>query len=150
MAEPPGPGLIALDTNVFLSLFRAADAAGEELRRLITARIEDGWRVALPVFCLGEFWRAATREVDPLRAAPEAVRLFLDDWLAGDDMLLLPGDGYWSILADLIERLAPSSNQIFDCQVLAVSIEHAVDEIWTTDSRFPADSRLRTVNPLAV
>lgn len=150
MAEPPGSGLIALDTNVFLSLFRAADAAGDQLQRLITTRIEAGWRVALPVFCLGEFWRAATREVDPLRADPETVRRFLDDWLADTEMLLLPGNDYWPILADLIERLIPSSNQIFDCQVLAVSIEHAVGEIWTTDSRFPADRRLRIVNPLAV
>ena len=88
----------------------------------------------LPVFCIGEFWRAVTREMDDRRVAPAEAAEFLSEWLTTEGTLLLPAERYLEIFFDLVRRLRPSSNGGFDVQVLAVAIEAGAEELWTFDA----------------
>ena len=45
-------------------------------------------------------------------------------------------------------RHQPRGAEVFDILILALCIEHSIDEIWTLDHRFPVDERVAVVNPL--
>lgn len=147
MAETSEARLIALDTNVLVDLFRGG-STGRHVEQKLAARVAAGAAAAIPVFCIGEFWRAVTRENDPLRASAAVAQRFLDEWIESAGRVLMPGEGYWPTMRELMEFRPPSSNQIFDLQILAVCIEYGVQEIWTMDSGFPMWGGVEVVDPL--
>lgn len=48
--------------------------------------------------------------------------------------LLLPGDGHWSLLRTAIGDAQATGNLIFDALIVAVCLEHGVDEILSEDT----------------
>ena len=141
--------MIATDSNVLARLLIDVSPAGDALRDAVRRAIGSGDQLCLPAPCIGEFWRVVTWDKNPERVSPAVAYAFLSDWISRN-ALLLPGPRYWSTLAALIAAQTPSTLGIFDYQIAAVRIEHAVDAIWTFDSRFPRSPRLSLVDPLAL
>ena len=89
--KEPRMNRVALDTNVLVMVFREDGAAGNALRATLASRSAAGTSFAIPVFCIGEFWRVATDRramtpVPPIRA------LAWTDWLLSQGATLLtPG-----------------------------------------------------------
>jgi predicted nucleic acid-binding protein len=139
---------VALDTNVLIMVFREDGPSGDALRTALAKCSAAGSRFAVPVFCLGEFWRVATdwrarRPVAPVRA------LAWSDWLLSrGSTLLTPGPGYWPILKTLLAVGLPVGTDVFDSQIAALCLEHGIEEIWTFDRAFVPHSHLRIVDPL--
>jgi predicted nucleic acid-binding protein len=141
---------VALDTNVLVMVFREEGAPGSALRTVLANHSAAGTRFAIPVFCLGEFWRVATDRrarapVPPVRA------LAWTDWLLSHGATLLtPGPAYWPILKTQLAATLPVGTDVFDSQIAALCQEHGIAEIWTFDRAFVPHSQLRAVNPLAL
>ena len=141
---------VALDTNVLVMVFREDGASGNALRAVLARRSAAGTRFAIPVFCIGEFWRVATdrRAMTPV---PPVRALAWTDWLLSNGATLLtPGPGYWPILKTLLAAVLPVGTDVFDSQIAALCQEHGIAEIWTFDRAFVPHSQLRVVNPLAL
>jgi predicted nucleic acid-binding protein len=139
---------IALDTNVLVMVFREEGPSGDALRALLARRSAAGTRFAVPVFCVGEFWRVATdararRPVAPIRALA-----WLESLLTRGPALLTPGPGYWPTLRALLAGALPIGTDVFDSQIAALCQEHGIEEIWTFDRAFVPHSHLRIMNPL--
>jgi predicted nucleic acid-binding protein len=141
---------VALDTSVLVMVFREDGPAGDALRALLAKRAAAGTRFAVPVFCLGEFWRIATdrrarKPVTPIRA------LAWTDWLLSHGAVLLtPGPGYWPTLKALLAVALPAGTDVFDSCIAALCQECGIQEIWTFDETFVPYSQVRIVNPLAL
>ena len=141
---------VALDTNVLIMVFREEGPSGDALRALLAARSAAGTRFAVPLFCLGEFWRVATDRRARKPVAPMLALAWLDSLLAGGPALLIPGPGYWPTLRTLLARALPIGADVFDSQIAALCQDHGIEEIWTFDRTFVPHSHLRIVNPLAL
>jgi toxin-antitoxin system PIN domain toxin len=97
---------------------------------------------ALPVFCVGEFLRVVSHprvfeSPTPVADALESVRSLLDSPSA---RLLVPGDAFMSLLADLVRDSGATGNLVFDAQIAAVCLEHGARTLLTEDrdfARFP-------------
>ena len=141
---------IALDTNVLVKVFRDADEASDTLRALMARRAATGTRFAVPLFCVGEFWRVATDRRGRSPLAPALVLAWVDRLVAGGAAVLTPGSQYWPLLKTLLAEWLPVGTDVFDCQIAALCEEHGITEIWTFDRNFVRQSRLRAVDPLAM
>jgi len=141
---------VALDTDVLVTVFREDGASGNALRAVLARRSAAGTRFAVPVFCIGEFWRVATdrramKPVPPVRALA-----WTDGLLSHGTTLLTPGPKYWPILKTLLATVLPLGTDVLDSQIAALCQEHEAEEIWTFDRAFVPHSQLRVVNPLAL
>jgi predicted nucleic acid-binding protein len=131
--------VIALDSSVLIPLLLQRTEADRAYSRRVMDMMGGGNEVVTPVFSVGESWAAATRSRLGYRLTPALALEALREWLAVS-RLLLPGAGYWPALEALLTELAPVASRVFDCQIVALCVEHRVDEIWTADRRFPAPS----------
>lgn len=117
------------------------------LRNAIRLGLDQGTRFVLPFGCVGEVWRVATEPAPGLAVPWLDVADFLDIWGRRGDVLL-PGAIFLEVAGQLLSRIQPLGAAVFDVLIAALCIEHAVDEIWTLDGRFPRDSRLKVIDPL--
>ncbi len=141
---------VALDTNVLVMVFREEGPAGDALRTALARRAAAGTRYAVPVFCVGEFWRVATDRRARQAVAPMRALVWIDMLLTHGASLLTPGPTYWDALRTLLATALPIGTDVFDSQIAAVCQEHGIEEIWTFDRAFVPYSHLRVVNPLAL
>jgi len=139
---------IALDTNVLIKAFRDEDAAGDSLRALLASRAAAGTRFAVPLFCLGEFWRVATDKRARRPVAPARALTWIDQLLTRGATLLTPGPLYWATLKSLLREALPVGTDVFDCQIAALCQEHGIEHIWTFDRAFVRYAPVRAVDPL--
>lgn len=141
---------VALDTNVLIMVFREGGAPGDALRAVLARHSAAGTTFAVPVFCIGEFWRVATDRRAMTPVAPVRALAWID-WLLSDGATLLtPGPGYWPILKTLLAAVLPVGTDVFDSQIAALCQEHGIAEIWTFDRAFVPHSQMRVVNPLSL
>ena len=141
--------MIAVDTNILVHADREESQlhAGsfEAIRRL--AEGDEAW--AVPVFCVGEFFRVISHDrlFDPPTPIMDAVES-IDSLLASPAArLLVPGDRYLRILRRLIEESQVTGNLVFDAQIAAVCLEHGVTTLLTEDRDF---ARFRSLQTLTV
>jgi predicted nucleic acid-binding protein len=140
--------LIALDTNVLVKAFRDDDAAGDALRALLAHRASRGSSFAVPVFCVGEFWKIVTDRRAPIRVSPTKAFAWVDHLLTEGAFLIAPGSRYWQTLRSLLAARLPAGTGVFDCEIAALCSEHGIREIWTFDRAFVKHPQLRAVDPL--
>jgi predicted nucleic acid-binding protein len=142
--------LIALDTNVLVKAFRDEDAAGDALRALLAHRASQGSSFAVPVFCVGEFWKIVTDRRAPIRVPPAKALAWVDHLVTEGASLIAPGSRYWQTLRSLLASQWPAGTGVFDCQIAALCSEHGIGEIWTFDRAFVKHPHLRAVDPLTL
>jgi hypothetical protein len=142
--------MIALDTNILVHAHREESPFHRRALECVAEASVVDW--GLPWPCLHEFLAIVThpRIFDPPTPA-EAAREAVAGWLAAPTVLLLSElPGYWEILSELLASSRVDGPRIHDARVVALCLQHGVDELWTADRDFgrfaPADLRIR--NPL--
>lgn len=133
---------------MLVKAFRDADGASDALRALIARRAATGTSFAVPLFCVGEFWRVATDRRGRHPVAPALVLAWVDRLMAGGAAVLTPGPQYWPLLKTLLAERLPVGTDVFDCQIAALCQEHGIKEIWTFDRNFVRHSSVAPVDPL--
>jgi toxin-antitoxin system PIN domain toxin len=144
--------LIAVDTNILVYAHRRDsewhDAAATCVREL--AEGPASW--ALPWPCLHEFMAITTHQriYSPPTPATKALEQ-IGAWLESPSVVLLSEtDGYWDVLAELIEKSKISGPRVHDGRIAALCIHHGVRELLSADRDFSRFGDLKTRNPLVV
>ena len=141
--------MIAIDTNILVYARRAESAHHAAAARLLRDLAEGDAPWALPWPCVYEFLRVVThpRVFDPptpLEAALED----LDSLLDSPSLLLLgEGPSHPSHMFRTLESGRASGNLAHDAHIAALSIEHGVSELWSTDGDFSRFPGLSSRNP---
>lgn len=144
--------MIALDTNLLVYAHHAEfpqyQRAFELLRR--TAEGSEPWGIPWP--CLGEFVSTVTnpRWFEPPSTTREAVDQ-LDAWLASPTLRLL-GErrATWPHFRALLMSSGARRARVHDARIVAICLDHGIEELWTADRDFSQFPQLRTRNPILV
>jgi hypothetical protein len=141
--------MIAVDTNILLYAHREDSPWHQATTERLAELARGPWAIPWP--CIHEFLAIAThpRVFDPPSPLGDALRA-VESWRSvGTLTLLYEADGYWEILARMLEASHVVGPRIHDARIAALCVQHAITALWTADrdfSRFPGlDSR----NPLA-
>lgn len=138
--------MIAVDTNVLIYAHREELPQHETARRRLIALAEGSARWAVPVFCLGEFARVIThpRIFDPPFTASEACDALSRVLESPSLTILMPGERFWALLAEVIPEGDAVGNLVFDAQIAALCLEAGVSALLTEDRDFDRFKELRT------
>jgi len=139
--------VIAVDTNILVYADREESAAHADAVKAVRLLAEGDEAWAIPVFCVGEFFRVVShnRLFDPPTPVMDAVDS-IDSLLASPSVRLLgPGDRYLRLLRRLIEQSQVNGNLVFDAQIAAVCLEHGATTLLTEDRDFARFRELRTL-----
>jgi uncharacterized protein len=142
--------MIALDTNILITLHRA-DAPGHAVAtHAYRAAGGDDTAWGIPWPCIHEFFGIAThpRIFSPPSSIEEALRA-IERWRIQPSVrLLAEDDTYWSTFLPLVRAARISGPRIHDARIAALCLDHGVRELWTADRDFSRFPKLRTRNPL--
>lgn len=142
--------MIALDTNVLISLHRS-DASGhiEATRAFNEAGGPTGaWGIPWP--CVHEFIAVAThpRIFNPPSTLNQALEA-ITRWRAWPSVNFFhEDDNYWPELSKIALAARVTGPRIHDARIAALCLHHGVRELWTANRDFSHFPRLRTRNPL--
>jgi toxin-antitoxin system PIN domain toxin len=142
--------LIALDTNLLVYAHRRDSPWHEVAAARVRALAEGSANWAIPWPCLQEFLGLVTHA--RIYAPPTPLTKALAQvsaWLESPTLALLAeGEGYWGVLARLLERSRAAGAQVQDARIAALCIHHGVRELWSADRDFSAFGELKFRNPL--
>ncbi len=142
--------MIAVDTNIMVHAHRADSPWHEQALDCLSRASQGPWAIPWP--CVHEFLAIVThpKVFDPPTPQADA-RETVAGWLDAPMVVTLSEmDGYWDVLADLLEKSKVTGPRVHDARVAALCILHAVDEIWTADRDFGRFAGIRVMNPLVV
>ena len=103
--------------------------------------------VVVPFTCLGEVWRTLT-EPRGYGMPPDEIEFALRRLLRSFAPIF-PNQGAVRRWLGLASQHRARGAGTFDFLIIAICLEHRVDELWTFDREFPAVDGLRVINPLA-
>ena len=141
--------MIAIDTNLLVYSHRTAYREHAAAQRAIREAGESprGWGVALG--SVTEFWSIVTH---PSCAGgptpPRNAALFINTLVADGAKIFVPGDAFWSRLAQLAIDLDVRGARIYDLQIALTAFDNGASEIWTHDRTFAAFPGIRVYDPL--
>lgn len=138
--------MIAVDTNVLVYAARKEMPLHRPALDALIALAEGPAAWGLPVFCAVEFIRVVSHPrlfepPTPPTEASAAIGTLLESPSA---RLLVPSDGFFTILDELLEESGARGNLVFDAQIAAVCIEHGANELLTQDRDFDRFGGLTT------
>ena len=138
--------MIALDTNILVYAHREEFSQHRRARERLMELAEGAIRWAIPVFCLGEFLRAAThpRLLAPPYTAREACQALGRVLESPSLHVLLPGDRFWALMVQAVLEGDAIGNLVFDAQVVALCREAGVSALLTEDRDFDRFPGFRT------
>ena len=143
--------MIAVDTNILVYSHRRDSEWHEPAAACVRELAEGAASWALPWPCLHEFFSIVTH--DRIYSPPSTTAKALEQinaWLRSPSVVLLSeADGYWEVLARLIEKSKINGPRVHDGRIAALCIHHGVRELLTADRDFSRFVGLRTRNPLA-
>jgi toxin-antitoxin system PIN domain toxin len=141
--------LIALDTNILVYARREETPFHRQAYKLLKelASGESPW--ALPWPCVYEFLRIVThrRVFDPPTPLEDAVEDLESLFQSPSLVLLGEGPTHPSHLSRVVRAGHASGNLAHDAHIAALTIEHGVHELWTTDRDFTRFPDLHIRNP---
>ena len=143
--------MIAVDTNILVYAHRRDSEWHEAAVACVRGLAEDTASWALPWPCLHEFLAIVTHEriFSPPSSLSKAIEQ-LNAWLESPSLVLLSEtDGYWDVLAALIERSRISGPRVHDGRIAALCIHHGVRELLSADRDFSRFGGLKTRNPFS-
>ena len=142
--------MIAVDTNILVYAHREDSpfhtAAADCLARCAEGR--SPW--ALPWPCLHEFFAIAThpRIYNPPTPAARALEQ-IDAWLDSPSLVLLAeSDRHWPTLRTLLAKSRVVGPVVHDGRIVALCLQHGVQELWSADRDFGRFPGLKVLNPL--
>jgi toxin-antitoxin system PIN domain toxin len=130
--------MIAVDTNILVYAHREEFSLHLQAKDRLIALAENPDPWALPVFCMTEFLRVVTHPklFDPPTAVEEAAAA-IGNLLESPSLLVLtPGENFWRLLNDTIQRSGVRGNLIYDAQIVAVCREYGVADVLSEDRDF--------------
>lgn len=143
--------MIALDTNILVYAHRAESEHHEPAQTLLRDLAEGDAPWALAWACVYEFVRVVThpRVFDP----PTPLDALVDDLdsLLSSPSLTLIGEGpaHWGHMRRQLIEGDARGNLAHDAHIAAVSVEHGVRELLTTDRDFARFPGVASRNPFA-
>ena len=140
--------MIAVDTNILVHADREDSPWNERALGAIAGLGGQRWGIPWP--CLHEFLAVVTHPKifnppTPMEDALTAVETWLDAPLLS---VLGELDGYWSILAELLQTSRVAGPRVHDARIAAICLQHGINELWSMDRDFSRFARLATKNPL--
>jgi hypothetical protein len=142
--------VIVPDANLLLYAYdRNSDqhpSAGQWLRQILSGPDT----VGLSWLTVGAFLRIATNSRLGRSQLPMTTAInIVDEWLAMRAVrLIVPGEGHWAILREILIAGRVQGPVTTDAQLAALTIEHGA-MLYTNDRDFARFPGLRWVNPLA-
>ncbi|PYQ59988.1 MAG: VapC toxin family PIN domain ribonuclease [Acidobacteria bacterium] len=139
--------MIAVDTNILIRAHRKdSPRHGEALQRL-TSLAEGDVAWGLPVFCMGEFLRVVTHRkiFNPPSSIETALESLMGLLGSPTVRLLSPGPRFPEIFAETIRKAQARGNLVFDAQIAALCLEHAVHGLLTLDRDFSLFPEIRVI-----
>ncbi|MDJ0762087.1 MAG: PIN domain-containing protein [Myxococcota bacterium] len=141
--------MIAVDTNILVYAHREDnpwhDRACKELLKISHAP----WCIPWP--CVHEFVAIVTHPkiYDPPSSIEIALKAVNGFRKSSHLRLLQEQQGYWEILKNTVQTSHVTGPRLHDARIVALCIQHAVDELWSADRDFTRFTGVRVVNPLA-
>jgi toxin-antitoxin system PIN domain toxin len=140
--------VIAVDTNILVYAHREDSPQHERAKARLLELSRT--RFAIPWPCIHEFWAIITHPkiFDPptdVSAAELAVEGFLK---CSRLELLSEREGYFDILLKLLRENHIKGPMVHDARIMALCIQHGIDELWTADRDFGRFAEIKIVNPL--
>jgi len=141
--------VIGLDTNILIHAHRRGAAHHEQALALLGELSEGARPYALFWPSLYEFLRVVThhRVFDPLSTTLEALEA-IQDFLAPPVVRVLGETDRHSVVLDGVLRASRvTGNLIHDAHLVALALEHGVNEFLTLDADFARFPQLSSRNP---
>jgi toxin-antitoxin system PIN domain toxin len=142
--------LIAVDTNILVYAHRRDSEWHEPAAACVAELAEGASSWALPWPCVHEFCSIVTHEriYTPASSVTKALEQ-ISAWLESPRVVLLAEvEGYWDVLARLIQKSKISGPRIHDARIAALCIHHGVKELLSADRDFSRFVELKSRNPL--
>jgi uncharacterized protein len=142
--------LIALDTNILVYAHRQDSAFHPQAAICVRALAEGAAPWAIPWPCLHEFLAIVTsaRVFKVPTPWPQA-QTQVDAWLASPSLrLLAEEEGYWRVLAEIVEAGRVVGPRIHDARIAALALHHGASELYSADRDFSRFVSLVVRNPL--
>ena len=141
--------MILIDANLLIYAVNLNAPHHERARRWLQETLSGTAPVGLPWTSLLAFVRVTTRPgvlANPL-PVDDAIG-FVDEWLAQPFVEpVLPGDGHWAILRNLLRASGTAGNLTSDAHLAALAIERGAT-ICSADYDFRRFTGVEHVNPL--
>lgn len=127
--------MIAVDTNILVYAHREEFPRHEQARAALLSLTSSHAPWGVPVFAVCEFLRVVTDpryldEPDPPAVAMRAITRLLESSRA---RVVVPGDRFVRVLADVVDDSRASGAMVYDAQIVAVCIEHGIGTLLTED-----------------
>jgi uncharacterized protein len=142
--------LIAVDTNILVYAHRRDSQWHDHASACVRELAEGTASWAVPWPCLHEFLAIVTHEriFSPPTPLPRALEQVVA-WLESPTLVVLAEtDGYWGVLAGVLERARATGPRVHDGRIAALCLHHGVRELLSADRDFTRFSDLKTRNPL--
>jgi uncharacterized protein len=142
--------MIAVDSNLLVYAHREDSPWHESAYARVAGLAEGRARWAIPWPCIHEFLAIVTHPriyspPTPLKKAIDQV----EAWLESPTLVLLSESAdYWPLLRSTLQNGRVSGPQIHDARIVAVCLQHGVNELWTADRDFGRFPDLTVLNPL--
>jgi toxin-antitoxin system PIN domain toxin len=141
--------VVGLDANLLISAYAPSDSYHRESRALIDDLARSGSPFALFWPALYAFLRVVThhRIFSPPASSQEALT-FLDRLVSHPSTrLLAETDRHHEILGRILKGTGVTGSLVSDAHLVALAIEHGVDEILTFDGDFARFPQVRSRHP---
>jgi hypothetical protein len=141
--------VIVVDANLLIYSYDTRSPYYSKSHAWIETVFSGTEQVGLPWQSISAFLRVLTNRRLPGRGVTldQAVGT-VDDWLKEPNVrIMVPGDGYWSVLRRMIVDGQASGPLVSDAEIAAVTIEYG-GVLYTADRDFARFPGLRSVNPL--
>lgn len=141
--------MIAVDTNILVYAHRAGVPQHEVAVRLLRDLAGGQRPWALPFPCIGQFLRVVTHPVSRRQPTTMSSALHNLDVLIGSPMtrVLLPTERHVTVLREVLVESGALGGDVFDAQIVALCLEHGVEEILTGDRGFRRFTGLKVTDP---
>jgi toxin-antitoxin system PIN domain toxin len=144
--------MIAVDTNLLVYAHREDSPWHDRAATRIAELAEGTAPWSIPAACLHEFLAIVSHP--RIYRPPTPLPLALDQvnaWRESPSLVILTEtDGYWEVLASLLQRSKAVGGAVHDARVVALCLHHGARELWSADRDFSRFSDLAFRNPLVV
>jgi toxin-antitoxin system PIN domain toxin len=140
--------VIAVDTNILVHAHREESPWHERALAAVTGLGGERWGIPWP--CLHEFLAVVTHPkiFSPPTPMQDALTT-VETWLTAPSLSVLGElDGYWSVLAELLQTSRVAGPRVHDARLAAICLQPGIGELWSMDRDFSRFPRLETKNPL--
>lgn len=139
-----------LDANILIYAFDETSPFHRSAKTWLTARLESGRRIGIPIQSLTAFARIVTHpKISSTPADPVVAARVIRRWLDVPTVWIpAPGPAHGEFFCALLERYRPTGNLVSDASLAALALEHGLT-LCSADTDFARFTELTWHNPFA-